>query len=69
VKQHLCNVAVIMHGLSVFINLASFERYTIAAYPADVDGFSLGCHGHPPNAKHLDAQKTDAQNEARRRDV
>jgi hypothetical protein len=57
-----------MHGPSVFIDLASFERYPIAAYPADVNRFSLGCHV-TLQANHLNAQETDAQNEARRRDV
>jgi hypothetical protein len=58
-----------MHGLSVFIDLASFEGYRIAAYPAVVNSFLSGCHGQPPNANHLIAQETDARNEARRKDV
>ena len=55
------HVTVLMHGPSVFIYLASFEQYPIAAYPADVNRFLSGCHGHPPSAKHLIAQETDAQ--------
>jgi hypothetical protein len=46
-QSQLRHVAVLMHGPSEFINLASFERYSIAAYPADVNGFLSGCHGHP----------------------
>ena len=55
-QSQLRHVAVLMHGLSLFIDLASVEQHAIAAYPADANGFLSGCHGQPPNANHLTAQ-------------
>lgn len=56
-KTNFCHVAILMHGLSVFIDLACFEGHLSATYPTGVGGILWRYHERPPEQKFTDLHK------------